>query len=175
MTKSTGVSKEREIVIHTISTHSCESDKNFHKIILFEDWLDTLKEFDIQLQADHTIMQSWMWLQWNSKPGLMMIVPSLNHLTKWTPLDLPLNPLTTTPKTLKLMHEEGQLLVNNDGCTKCHKTLCLPHQRQQSLKGQMELPKGNWIPTHHPSHSGCCLPCQWEQKGEKICSDHHFS
>ena len=39
------------------------------------------------------VVQSWVWLQWNSMSNPMMIVPPLNHSAKWTPLHLPLDPL----------------------------------------------------------------------------------
>ena len=109
---------------HTLSTCSHISNENIHKIVPFKEWLDALKELDTQLQADcaeccaklESITQR-IWSKTHDDHSLSEPSCILNTTATSS------YPSHTSSKDYppKFTHEEGQLLVNNKGCTKCHK------------------------------------------------------
>ena len=160
----------------TLSTCSCASDKSIHKIVLLKDWLDTLKELDIQLQADHA--------ECCTELDAITMKFHAKSCDDHAPFELSWKMSTTASSSqpshssskdypLKLMWGRA-IASQQQQLHQMPQTLHLSHERWQSLKGQVWLPKRNQVPTHHPSHCGCLSLHQWEQEGEKTHSHHHF-
>ena len=127
----------------TLSTRSRTSDKNIHKITLFKAWLDALKELDTQLQANHAERRTELEaitqkICAKSCDDRALLEPSHKSNTAAS------NPTRTNSKDYppKLTREEGQLLVNNKGCTKCRKVYVF-HTKDDNLpKDKCDFPKG---------------------------------
>lgn len=127
----------------TLSTHSHASDKNIHKITLFKAWLDALRELDTLLQADcaewHAELEAiTQKICAKSHDSYVLLEPSCKSNTAAP------NPTCTNSKDYspKLTQEEGQLLVNNKGCTKCQRAFVF-HTKDNNLpKDKCDFPKG---------------------------------
>ena len=104
-------------------------DKKLHLIVEFQPWLDALKELDTDLQAEraerHSELEAMTKAMWNkshddhglSNPSCKYnaapskSIPSANAPSRLNSKDYP----------PKLTPEEGSLLINNHGCTKCRR------------------------------------------------------
>ena len=113
----------------TLARHAQACDKKLHLIVKFQPWLNALKELDTDLQAEcaecHSELEAMMKaMQHKSRNDRGPSNPSHKYNTapsKSVPSTNAPSHLNSKDYPPKLTPEEGSFLINNHGCTKCHR------------------------------------------------------
>ena len=121
----------------TLARCTCVHDKKLHLIIGFQPWLDAIKELDIDLQAEcmegraelEIMMESLHLKSCDdhtlSKPSRKYNSINSSSTKSAAPLNAP-SCQNSKDYPPKLTPNEGSLLINNHGCTKCQKAYIFP-------------------------------------------------
>ena len=127
----------------TLNKWSCQSDKKFHLIIDLQPWIEAVKELDDMLQMDCTEHRAEMEAaqrasHQRTQDDHPLAEPSRKANISSTGSSNYSNPARKDWPP-KLTHEEGDLLLNNHGCSKCRK-LYVFHTKNDN---KCDFPKGS--------------------------------
>ena len=129
----------------TLNKWAHATDKNIHNIVCLPQWIDALKELDNQLQDEcaecptelEAITQK---LHARSRNDHSLTEPSqkLNAASTIS------SSITQAHKDYppKLTHDEAKLLVNNNGCTQCHKPFVFHTKFDNLPREKCDFPRG---------------------------------
>ena len=115
----------------TLARHTHAPDKKLHLITQFQPWLNALKELDTDIQAERAehcaeLEAMTKSMQKKSCNDCTLSNPSRKYnassaSSKSVPQSNAPSHLSSKDYPPKLTPKEGSFLVNNHGCTKCHK------------------------------------------------------
>ena len=154
----------------TLARCTIACDKKLHLIVKFQPWLDALKELNTDLQAECAECRSELEamtkaMRNKSRDDRRLSDPSRKYNTapsKSIPSANAPSHLNSKDYPPKLTPEEGSLLVNNHGCTKCHRVYVF----HTKFKCPNDFPKGTgYKPVTQAGVDAAC--CAHENKTKK--------